>query len=90
MKEELTTILEAMRAAHAELADYLVSGDRNAERPSPSWWAFSSGERSSGPCGRSAPSRAQARRNSRWPKRADRVLPARRFAKTNFLFCNAA
>jgi hypothetical protein len=31
MKEELTTILEAMRAAHAELADYLVSGDRNAE-----------------------------------------------------------
>jgi hypothetical protein len=31
MKEELTTILEAMHAAHAELADYLVSGDRNAE-----------------------------------------------------------
>jgi len=31
MKDELTTILEAMRAAHAELADYLVSGDRNAE-----------------------------------------------------------
>jgi len=31
MKEELTTILEAMRAAHGELADYLVSGDRNAE-----------------------------------------------------------
>jgi len=28
MKEELTTVLEAMRAAHAELADYLV---RNAE-----------------------------------------------------------
>src|SRR6516164_66623 len=33
MKDELTTILEAMRAAHAELADYLVSGDRNAELP---------------------------------------------------------
>ena len=31
MKEELTTILEAMRAAQAELADYLVSADRNAE-----------------------------------------------------------
>ena len=31
MKEELTTILEAMRAAHAELADYLVSAERNAE-----------------------------------------------------------
>ena len=31
MKEELTTILEAMRAAQGELADYLVSADRNAE-----------------------------------------------------------
>jgi hypothetical protein len=31
MKDELTTILEAMRAAQAELADYLVSPDRNAE-----------------------------------------------------------
>ena len=31
MKEELTTILDAMRAAQAELADYLVSADRNAE-----------------------------------------------------------
>jgi hypothetical protein len=31
MKEELTTILEAMRTAQAELADYLVSADRNAE-----------------------------------------------------------
>ena len=32
MKDELTTILEAMRAAQAELADYLVvSADRNAE-----------------------------------------------------------
>ena len=31
MKEELTTVLEAMRAAQAELADYLVSADRNAE-----------------------------------------------------------
>jgi hypothetical protein len=31
MKEELTTILEAMRAAQAELGDYLVSADRNAE-----------------------------------------------------------
>ena len=31
MKEELTTILEALRAAHGELADYLVSADRNAE-----------------------------------------------------------
>jgi DNA-binding GntR family transcriptional regulator len=31
MKEELTTILEAMRAAQAELANYLVSSDRNAE-----------------------------------------------------------
>jgi hypothetical protein len=31
MKEQLTTILDAMRAAQAELADYLVSADRNAE-----------------------------------------------------------
>jgi hypothetical protein len=31
MKEELTTTLEAMRAAQAELTDYLVSPDRNAE-----------------------------------------------------------
>ena len=31
MKDELTTILDAMRAAQAELADYLVSADRNAE-----------------------------------------------------------
>jgi len=31
MKDELTTILEAMRAAQAEVADYLVSADRNAE-----------------------------------------------------------
>jgi cyanate lyase len=31
MKRELTTILDAMRAAQAELADYLVSADRNAE-----------------------------------------------------------
>jgi hypothetical protein len=31
MKEELTTILEAVRGAQAELADYLVSADRNAE-----------------------------------------------------------
>ena len=31
MKNDLTTILEAMRAAQAELADYLVSEDRNAE-----------------------------------------------------------
>src|SRR5262249_44977263 len=28
MKDELTTILDAMRAAQAELADYLVSADR--------------------------------------------------------------
>jgi hypothetical protein len=31
MKDELTTILDAMRAAQAELADYLVPADRNAE-----------------------------------------------------------
>jgi hypothetical protein len=31
MKNDLTTILQAMRAAQAELADYLVSEDRNAE-----------------------------------------------------------
>jgi hypothetical protein len=31
MKDELTIILEAMRAAQGELADYLVSADRNAE-----------------------------------------------------------
>src|SRR5262249_16256022 len=31
MKDELTTVLDAMRAAQAELADYLVSADRNAE-----------------------------------------------------------
>src|SRR5262245_22921453 len=31
MKDELTTILDAMRAAQAELDDYLVSADRNAE-----------------------------------------------------------
>jgi hypothetical protein len=31
MKDELTTILDAMRSAQAELADYLVSPDRNAE-----------------------------------------------------------
>jgi hypothetical protein len=31
MKEELTTILEAMRAAQGELADYRVSADRDAE-----------------------------------------------------------
>ena len=31
MKDELTTILDAMRAAQAELADYLASADRNAE-----------------------------------------------------------
>ena len=31
MKDELTTILDAMCAAQAELADYLVSADRNAE-----------------------------------------------------------
>ena len=31
MKEQLTTILDAMRAAQAELADYLVSADRKAE-----------------------------------------------------------
>jgi hypothetical protein len=31
MKDQLTTILDAMRAAQAELADYLVSTDRNAE-----------------------------------------------------------
>ena len=31
MNDELTTILDAMRAAQAELADYLVSEDRNAE-----------------------------------------------------------
>jgi hypothetical protein len=31
MKDELVTILEAMRAAQSELAAYLVSTDRNAE-----------------------------------------------------------
>jgi hypothetical protein len=31
MKDELTTILDAMRAAQAEPADYLVSEDRTAE-----------------------------------------------------------
>jgi hypothetical protein len=31
MKDELTTILDAMRAAQAELAVYLASSDRNAE-----------------------------------------------------------
>jgi hypothetical protein len=31
MKDDLTTILEAMRAAQAELAAYLASADRNAE-----------------------------------------------------------
>jgi len=31
MKDQLTTILDAMRGAQAELADYLVSADRNAE-----------------------------------------------------------
>jgi hypothetical protein len=31
MKDELTKILDAMRGAQAELADYLVSADRNAE-----------------------------------------------------------
>ena len=31
MNDELTTILDAMRAAQAELADYLVCADRNAE-----------------------------------------------------------
>jgi hypothetical protein len=31
MKDELTTILEAVGAAQAELAAYLTSGDRNAE-----------------------------------------------------------
>jgi hypothetical protein len=31
MKDELTTILDAMRGAQAEFADYLVSADRNAE-----------------------------------------------------------
>jgi hypothetical protein len=31
IKDELTTILEAMRAAQIELADYLGSADRNAE-----------------------------------------------------------
>ena len=31
MKDELTTIQDATRAAQAELADYLVSADRNAE-----------------------------------------------------------
>jgi hypothetical protein len=30
-KDELTTILEAVGAAQAELAAYLTSGDRNAE-----------------------------------------------------------
>jgi hypothetical protein len=31
MKDQLTTILDAMRGAQAELADYLVAPDRNAE-----------------------------------------------------------
>src|SRR5262245_13490860 len=31
MKDELTTILEAMRAAQGEFADYLESADRDAE-----------------------------------------------------------
>jgi hypothetical protein len=31
MNDELTTILDAMRAAQAELADYLVCAERNAE-----------------------------------------------------------
>ena len=31
MKDELTKILDAIRGAQAELADYLVSADRNAE-----------------------------------------------------------
>jgi hypothetical protein len=31
MKDELTTILEAVGAAQAELAAYLTSSDRNAE-----------------------------------------------------------
>jgi hypothetical protein len=31
MKDELTKILDAIGGAQAELADYLVSGDRNAE-----------------------------------------------------------
>lgn len=31
MKDELTTILEAIGAAQAELAAYLTSSDRNAE-----------------------------------------------------------
>jgi hypothetical protein len=31
MKDDLTTILDAMRGAQAQLADYLVSADRNAE-----------------------------------------------------------
>src|SRR5262245_40011688 len=31
MRDELTTILDAMRAAQAELAVYLASCDRNAE-----------------------------------------------------------
>jgi len=73
MKDELTTILDAMRAAQAELADYLVSADRNANWRSPSSWAFSTVARSSRPCGCCAPWSARTARRrcrkERWPRR---------------------
>ena len=49
MREELVTVLEAVRRAQAELAAYLHSNDRNAELAIASWWEFSTDTRSSWP-----------------------------------------
>jgi len=71
MKEELTTILEAVRGAQAELADYLVSADRNAELTIAKLVGILERREVIKANGCSAPWSAQARRNQRWPRRAD-------------------
>jgi hypothetical protein len=60
MKDELVTILEAMRAAQSELAAYLVSTDRNAELTIAKLVGILDRREVVRPCGCSAPCTARA------------------------------
>jgi hypothetical protein len=88
MKDELTTILEAMRAAQGELADYLVSADRNAEPD----------DRQAGGHSRTPGGRQGHAVGPRLPKRAATNasrgelmgLARPTLCETNVVFCDAA
>jgi hypothetical protein len=69
MKDELATILDAMRAAQAELTAYLNSADRNAELTLAKLVGILARRLSSGP--RACCHRAPPTAVSSWPKRFD-------------------